>query len=154
MKSQGTSIQDSLPKAGFTLIEIVIVMAIVMFIGTIGVIVSANSYQRYLFHSDLDTAVALVSKARSSAMHSIGEMSHGVYFGDPDNFILFRGESYASRVISFDLPVERSKATTASGTSEVIFNPPSGESTNMVLTLSNGVQSFNITINDEGGIDW
>lgn len=158
MKLRNISIQDNTgglsAEAGFTLIEIIIVIAIIVFIGVIGVVVGLDSYQRYLFRSDLDTAAALLSKARSSAVHSIGQTSHGVYFGDSDNFILFRGTSYATRDASFDLSVEKSKVTTASGADEVVFNPPSGESTEENLEIENGIQSFNITINEEGGIDW
>lgn len=131
-------------------------VGIIGFIGVLGVIVGADSYQRYLFRSDLDTAVSMVAKARSSAVHSIGETSHGVYFGDPDHFILFRGASYGDDP-SFDLLVEKSKVTTVSfvsGADEIVFNPPSGESTGESIEISNGIQTFNITINEEGGIDW
>lgn len=140
-------------KEGFTLIEILIAIAILIFIGVIGIIMTLDSYQRYLFRSDLDTAVALLSKARSSAMYSIGETSHGVYFGDDDYFILFRGDFYGSDP-DFDFPVEKSKVTSINGADEIIFNPPSGESADDTLTLSNGIQSYDITINEEGGIDW
>jgi prepilin-type N-terminal cleavage/methylation domain-containing protein len=139
-------------QAGFTLIEIIIVSAILVFIGTIGIIAGADAYQRYLFRSDLDTAVALISKARSSAMHSIGETSHGVHFGS-DGFVLFRGASYGDDP-AFDLFVEKSKITEVTGATEVVFNPPSGESTDTTLTLDNGIQTFVITINSEGGINW
>ena len=140
-------------KAGFTLVEVLITLAIVVFIGVMGVVIGLDSYQKYLFRSDLDTAAALLSKARSSAVHSIGETSHGVYFGDNDYFVLFRGASYGDDP-SFDLLVEKSKVTTITGSDEVVFSPLSGDSTNESLTLSNGIQDFNITINEEGGINW
>ena len=143
-------------KAGFTLVEVLITLAIVVFIGVMGVVIGLDSYQKYLFRSDLDTAATLLSKARSSAVHSIGETGHGVYFGDNDYFILFRGASYGDDP-RFDLLVEKSKVTTvsfASGADEVVFEPLSGDSTEESLTLSNGTQDFNITINEEGGINW
>lgn len=159
MKSPNISIHDrkGLPtQVGFTLIEVLIAAAILTFLAVMGIIVGLDSYQKYLFRSDLDTAAALLSKARSSAVHSIGDTSHGVYFGPdaPDHFVLFRGDSWAGRDSSFDLYVEKSKVTTVTGVEEVVFNPPSGESSEEMLTLDNGIQSFVITINEEGGLDW
>src|SRR3989344_6646243 len=55
-------------KAGFTLIEILIVVAIISFLGIMGVIVGVDTYQKYIFRSDLDKVAALLQKARSSAM--------------------------------------------------------------------------------------
>jgi hypothetical protein len=136
------------------MIEILVALAIVMFIGVIGVVAGLDSYQRYLFRSDLDTISALLSKARSSAAHSIGAESHGVYFGDADHFILFRGTSYAARNPDFDLLVDRSNVTDVTGTSTIVFWPPSGESDFTDLVLDNGINSFNVKINNEGGIDW
>lgn len=164
MKLLNTLTQDKGPariakQGGFTFIELLIAVAILAFIGVIGSIIGIDAYQRYLFRSDLDTAASLLSKARSSAIHSIGETSHGVYFGpdEPDHFLLFRGADYLSRDTDFDFLVEKSKVTTVSGPDEVVFNPPSGqtgESAVMTLTLTNGIQDFVITINPEGGLDW
>ena len=164
MKLPNISTQDkkkwstpSVDQQGFTLIEVLIAVAILTFLGVMGTIVGLDSYQKYLFRSDLDTATALLSKARSSAIHSIGETSHGVCFADPDKpdyFILFRGTSCTGRDESFDLLVEKSKVTIVTGADEVVFSPPSGESTEQTLTLDNSIQTFEIKINKEGGLDW
>ena len=139
---------------GFSLIEIIVVAAVIVFIGSLGVIVGVDSYQRSLLRSDLDTGVSLLLKARSSAVNSIGGASHGVYLGGEESYILFRGGSYADRDIAYDFPVEKSKRTVVLGASEIIFSPPSGESASASLTLSNGIQSFTFTVNEEGGVDW
>lgn len=119
-----------------------------------GLIIGIDSYNRYLFRSDLEKAVSLLQKARSSAINNIGEKSHGVYFSDPAKFVLFRGTSYATRNPSFDLSVEKNKTVTASGLTEVVFTPLAGATTAGIITLSGGIKNINITINNEGGINW
>lgn len=140
---------------GFTLVEIIVVLAIVTTLAAIGLTVGIDSYQRFLFRSDLHTAASLLQKARSSAINNIGETSHGVYFDNAGrDFVLFRGLSYATRNVSFDLPVEKSKTVTLTGPSEVVFSPLSGTTTGGTLTLADGVINATIQINNEGGINW
>ncbi len=140
--------------AGFTLIEILIVIAIFTALATMGVIVGLDSYGRYLFRSDLATAASLLQKARSEAMNNIGETPHGVYFNDPANFILFYGASYATRNTSFDLAVSRNKTVATSGLTEIVFIPLSGTTAGGAVMLHNGVSNTTITVNNEGGINW
>ena len=94
--------------SGFTFIEILVGMALVAILGSMGLIAGVDSYQRYLFRSDLETVASLLQKARSSAMNNIGETSHGVYVGDASSLILFRGASYTI-LPAYDLKVEKSK---------------------------------------------
>lgn len=68
----------SAPSKGFTLIEVVIVMAIVGFLAVFGIIVGLDSYSRYNFHSEVDDAVAMLQRARSEAINNIGGVAHGV----------------------------------------------------------------------------
>lgn len=140
--------------SGFSLIEMLVVIALMAALAAIGLIAGLDSYQRYLFRSDLDTAAALLQKARSSALNNIGEASHGVYFGDTGKFVLFRGASYALRNPSYDLPIEKSKVVSASGLREVVFVPLSGETAGGNIVLSDGARNVAITINNEGGISW
>ena len=139
---------------GFTLIEILLALSIIAALSVVGLIAGLDSYQRYLFRSDLEKAVSLLQKARSAAMNNIGEKSHGVYFQDPAAFVLFRGTSYAARNSSFDLLVEKSKTVAASGLAEAVFTRLSGTTTGGNITLSDGIRNINITINNEGGINW
>src|SRR3989344_1329825 len=83
---------------GFTLIETLIVIGLIGFVAVVGVIVGLDTYQRYVFRSDLDKTVALLQKARSSAINNVDEKSYGVYFGDSSepNITLFRGTTYVA----------------------------------------------------------
>jgi len=153
MQSPSTSIRNN-KTYGFSFIEVVVVMAIVGFLAASGIIIGIDSLQRYLFRSDLEKAATLLQKARSSAVNNIGESSHGVYFANSENFILFRGVSYAARDSAYDLPVEKSGVITASGLTEIVFAPLSGETAGGNITLSDGVRSVTTIINNEGGITW
>ena len=112
------------------MIEILVVIALVTAIASVGIIAGIDSWQRFLFRSNVDTAVSLLQKARSSAIHNVGETSHGVYFCDPSNskFILFRGNTYDASS-PYNLPVDKSKTATITscpGLSEVVFAQLSG----------------------------
>ncbi|HEY4477200.1 MAG TPA: prepilin-type N-terminal cleavage/methylation domain-containing protein [Candidatus Paceibacterota bacterium] len=133
---------------GLTLIEITVVLAIMAGLATIGLIVGVDSYSRYNFHSAEDTAVSMLQKARSEAINNIGESPHGVYFADLDNLILFYGSTYTPG--SDELKIEKPAAVSYSGASEMVFNQLSGNTSGGTVTIN----SANITINNEGGIDW
>ena len=156
MQSPNISTRDKTQNKnlGFTLVEILIVVAMFAALITAAIIIGVDSYQRYLIRSDLEVASSLLQKARSSAVNNIGETSHGVYFGDQIKFILFRGTSYATRNTSYDLLLDKSKNSTESGLSEVVFSPLSGTTTGGTITLNDGARSVTITINSEGGINW
>lgn len=150
MKLPSILIQDK----GFTLIEIIIVLAIFAGLSVMGLIIGIDAYSRYLFQSDLSKAATLLQKARSSALSNIGETSHGVYFGDPEKFILFRGASFATRDALFDRPVDKSKAVATTGLTEIAYTPLSGTTTDGTVVLNDGIRSATIIINHEGLIDW
>ena len=150
-QAQNNSLRTS---AGFTLIEITIVLAIVVGLTAIGLTVGVDSYSRYNFHSEKDTAVSMLQKARSGAINNIGESWHGVYFGNATDIILFRGQGatqdYAHRNSAFDFKMEKCGGVMYSGASEIVFNQLSGDTSGGIVTIN----SANITINNEGGIDW
>ena len=140
-------------KSGFTLIELLITLAIITFIAVIGIIVSIDSYQRYLLRSDMDKSAVLLQKARSSAINNVGESAHGIYFGDTDKFVLFKGSTYSPGDPN-NLIIDKSPAVTVSGASEVVFEPVTANTSVVTLTVSDGARSLEIEINNEGGINW
>ena len=138
-------------QAGFTLIEIVIVIAIVGFLAIFGIIIGADSYARYNFHSEEDIAVSLLQRARSESINNIGGVTHGIYFADPADLILFSGSSYAG---SYELKIAKSQIVSydysACSGNQVVFAQLSGKTAGCVIKIN----GKNITINNEGGIDW
>src|SRR5206468_1718323 len=107
---------------GFTLIEVLIVMALLAGLAALGVVAGVDSYQRYLFRADVATAASLLQKARSSSVNNINESSYGVSFAAvPAKFVLFRGITFASANHAYDFPVNKSSSATSSGFTEVVF---------------------------------
>jgi len=154
MKSPSTLTRNS----GFTLIELIIVMGIMGLLATFGIIIGTDTYARYSFHSEAENAVSLLQKARSEAINNIGESSHGVYFADSPNLVLFQGSSYVPGNPE-DLKIEKSKTASYSDTctnNSVVFSQLSGDTTPCTVTVSsaNAAAPTIITINSEGGIDW
>lgn len=143
--------------AGFSFIEVMVVMALVGIIATWGLIAGFNSFERYNFRSEADAAVSLLQKARSSAVNNITELPHGVYFGDADDLILFRGANHDA-LPAEHIRVQKSGSVThdASGCAgeEVVFEQLSGRTAGCTITLSGETQTISITTNTEGGIIW
>ena len=153
MKSPNTSIQGN---RGFTLVEIILVVAIIAFIGALGVVVGIDTYSRYIFRSDVDKVTALLQKARSSAINNVNEKKYGVYLGDTSNFVLFRGSSY-NPLDSFNYKVERSKAATSTNTciaSQVVFDQLTGNTMGCEIIITEGSKVSTTTVNAQGGINY
>ena len=170
MKSHSTSIQNNFPfdfrrhtvskserSAGFTLVEILIVISILTVISAMGLAVGIDTYQRYLLRSDTAVTASLLQKARISAMNNIGEANHGVYVCDTEKFIFYRGPSYILRNPSYDILIDKNKGvviTSCPAPDQFIFTALSGTTTGGVITLSSDVGNTSLTINNEGGINW
>ena len=58
-------------QSAFTLIEMVVVMAIISLIGTFTAFVSIDSYRGYAFRSERDTLVASLERARSQSINNM-----------------------------------------------------------------------------------
>ena len=141
------------------MIETLIVIGIIGFVAVVGVIVGLDTYQRYVFRSDLDKVAALLQKARSSAINNIDEKKYGVRFDDPDNLILFKtATTYAARDVSYDYKVAKSKTVTydltACGANEVIWTALYGNANVCSIDIKDNVKTSTITINAEGGINY
>jgi prepilin-type N-terminal cleavage/methylation domain-containing protein len=142
---------------GFTLVEILIVIGLISFFGVMGVIVGIDTYQRYIFRSDVDKVVALLQKARSSAVNNVNKQKYGVYLGDTSNFILFRGTSY-NPSDTFNYKVERSRIATSTNTctgGQVIFDQLTGNiPANCEIVIAERNKVSTTTINMQGGINY
>jgi len=140
---------------GFTLVEILIVMTIISFIAVIGVIVSIDTYSRYIFRSDLDKVAILLQKARSSAINNVGGVSHGVYLDDNDDWILFRGTEYVEGE-AFNYKIGRSKTATSTNTcgNQVVFSRLTATTTDCGIIITEGNKVATTTINNQGGINY
>ncbi len=154
------------PKAsilnGFTLIEILITMGIMVIIFTIGLFFTLDMYKTYTFHSEQSLAVSVLQKARSQAMANIDELPHGVFLDTANNqYVIFEGSthtSYPSKNIT--VPFISANSVTShswTGATEVLFNQLDGSISTVPanpLRISQGSHSTDITFNIHGLITW
>ncbi len=141
-------------RSGFSLIEILIAIAIFSIIAGVVGILGNSLYAGYIVFSEKITVVAALEKARSQAMANVGTTSHGVYFGGED-YILFEGTSYAARASAYDEIIPRAPGIATTGLAEVVFNPLSGDTATIgTVNISAGQNPTTISINQEGRISY
>ncbi len=155
---------------GFTLMEIIIVIGLLVIIAGFALVVSLDDYRGYNFRNERDVVVAVLQKARSQAINNMcfeapgvtctDGVSHGVYFGSSGSYIIFQGASYASRDAALDEVIEAGTGLVAiTGTNSVVFDRLSGNATvspsasTLTLTDERGKISV-FTIESNGRIWW
>lgn len=149
--------------AGFTLIEIIIVVAIFVIVFGFGLFISMDFYKSYSLSSEKSIIVSILQKARSQSLYNINQTSHGVHFDNPLKYIIFECASanpqctdYATGAdTSKDIPIQPSYGITIVGIPfDVMFEQLSGASFDKTITVSDKIRSYDININNEGRIDW
>ena len=142
-----------MPNKGFTVIEIILIIGILAIIFGLGFPIVFDFYKNYQFKTEQDQFISFLEIARNLSMTNLNQSQHGV-FQNNDNFIIFEGNSFATRNQSQDQIFPRSKAVSVSGPSEIIFNVISGQATSSLYIFTNGKTSSNVYVNKEGQIDW
>jgi Tfp pilus assembly protein FimT len=160
MASRKTSIRNR----GFTLLEVLIIIGLIVIVGAFGLIVSIDSYRSFHFHNERDTVVAVLEKARSQAINNMcfgagctDGKAHGVHFDHAGHYTIFQGDTYASRDEDIDETIDaKDAAATVTGTTDVVFGKLSGDVTTpgtMTVTDVNGKTSV-VTIDASGRVWW
>lgn len=148
---------------GFTLIEILVVMAILTVIISFGLLISFDTYKSYSFSAEKSNLVTILQKARNQSQDNINQTRHGVHFEvNPLTYTLFEGSDYATSTKRIEIPVSYAVSITAPALPfDVIFDQLSGScvTTNCTtkplnITLSSNGKFHTISVNSEGKIDW
>jgi prepilin-type N-terminal cleavage/methylation domain-containing protein len=142
-------------QSGFTLIEIMLVVVVMVVIGGITVPV----YQSFQVTNNLDvaayTVVHTLRRAQGLFPAWLGGSTWGVHIAS-GNLTLFKGASFAARDSTFDEIAEISTNITPSGITDVVFSKLSGEpqtTGNIMLTTSNN-ETKTVAINAKGMIEY
>lgn len=151
MKSQ-TTLKDNNHR-GFSLIEIMIGMAVISLIFLAGYFTSTDSFSRELIISENLTLVSVLQKARNSAMNNIYAHPHGVHI-EEDAYVIFRVSPYdTSEPTNERIP--RNSKIAISGLEEVIFAQLSGEPDRVGdFIVSDGLRTKKVSVIKGGLISW
>lgn len=163
-------------KTGFTLIEVIVVVSMLMAIGALVVFINFNTWRGYAFRGECDLLTSVLQKARNQSINNICLGSgcidgrpHGVAIRPPDRpnkYVIFQGNSYTDPAHDFSLDevFDSNENMNIQGIGEVVFSQLSGEASfpqnpglpegNIILNETNGFHSETISINNEGRISW
>lgn len=160
MELPKTYINKLQKKAGFSLLEVLMVLAMLGFIASATVLFSLGFFQSEVLESEESLLISVLQTARSKAMHNMDGMSHGVVI-DPygaKEYIAFSGSNFseADPLLFISIPRSASFFVATGSLTEIVFSQLSGEVvTEGMITLidsNRNVAARNITINYEGAI--
>ena len=140
--------------SGFTLIETLIVVAIITSVSAIILPVSIDYQQR----NDLDVAqttfVQSVRRAQQLSMSGELDSQWGVT-ATSSNVVIFKGTNYATRDTSYDENYDISSSITSSGQVEYDFVKITGlPAQNGVVTFTNGNYQKTVGVNAKGIVNY
>ena len=140
--------------SGFTLIEILVVIAIIGMVLSFGLTIDINTLRGDTFQAEINTIVSVLERARSQSMANLSDANHGVCYIEP-NYIIFTGDTCTaddSEIIPANTDITSNASTTLPA--EIVFERLTGRTTGATIHISHGVNEADIIINDEGTINW
>ena len=137
--------------AGFTMIEVLVVLTIFGALMLMGLFFDLSFYRGTSFATDVDAFASVLQRARARAVNNINGSAHGVYI-DTDSYILFQGSTYAGS--TNHEPISKNPGLNFSGASEVVFTQLSGGSNfEGDIIISGFGKTATISLNYEGLIN-
>jgi prepilin-type N-terminal cleavage/methylation domain-containing protein len=140
-------------KYGFTLIEVIVVMAMLGLLSLLGLAISFDSYQRYNFRAEKSLVQNILQKARSQAIGNIDQLPHGFHISG-DFYTLYEGSSWIGRNANKDLAFPRGSGISTSGSGDIIFRPLTGSCNTLgSFTIASKNSQAVFSINQTGQIN-
>lgn len=137
---------------GFTLIEIIVTIAVLTAILSFGMTINLNAFTGDIFLAEQSKIVGILERARSHAMANMFESVYGVCYNSP-NYIIFRDRTACLPVSNLDEIIPADKSITITFPT-IVFNQLTGNTTGATINIANEIKSANIVINNEGTINW
>ncbi len=139
---------------GFTLIETLLVVAIIVVIFAFSAPYGLNFYQNQLVSETQINIIDALERSRHSAVLQKNDSKFGVAFNQiegSNSYVVFQGNSYAQRVGAEDDIYPVLSEIVFSGLGEVVFSKLTGlPSATGTITITYGDVSKSVTINDSG----
>lgn len=142
-------------KKGFTLIEILLVLAIMVILASIILPSFGKMRENQVLKSTTSEVISVIDKARSQSLSSVGSSEYGVHF-QTDKIVLFKGITYSSsdaenEDIILTIPATISTISLTGGAVDVYFDRLSGApSKSGTIVISVSSLSKTITISATG----
>jgi prepilin-type N-terminal cleavage/methylation domain-containing protein len=140
---------------GFTLVEILVTLAILTTILAIGALANINLFRQEQVLKEEMILVSTLHKARNRAMNNVNQTKHGVHIENGlDYYLIFKGDTYNSNDSTNEI-IPREEKIISSGLTDIVFEQLSGNANegNITLTDTGGKQKT-IIISENGLIDW
>lgn len=141
-------------RAGFTLVELLIVLAIVLLILSLTGTIATNTYPKSQLRANAGLVAQTLREARSYTIARRHESVWGVHLTATD-MTLFAGGSYETRNTSYDQVHAFPSGITVSGLNDVVFDALLGTTSQagtITLTSSATGESMTITVNAQGNV--
>lgn len=143
------------------MIEILISIGLLAIIAALGLFISFDFYRSYAFRSERSTIVSVLQKARSQSLNNIDQVRHGAHFVS-GQYIIFECPTSTPQCTgwtasSSDNPISAAYSISITNPAlplDIIFDQLSAISSDRIITVSDGVKSYNIAVNSQGQIDW
>ncbi|MDP3710108.1 MAG: prepilin-type N-terminal cleavage/methylation domain-containing protein [bacterium] len=144
---------------GFTLLELVITVSILVLIGSLGLASFVNSRNVRLFTTSAQDVVSVLRLAQAKALAGEDNSVWSVHL-EQNRFSLFRGSNYAASTLTepHDLPsaIEIMNINLAGGGPDVVFKKIDGRTDNFgsfdVRVRNSPTQVLNITVEESGRV--
>jgi prepilin-type N-terminal cleavage/methylation domain-containing protein len=144
--------------SGFTLIEMLIALALIGAVASIGMFASFALYRKSGAQNERDAVVMLLAHARSGSMDNLYGATHGFCLdSSAGEYRVFRApygpgmleasEAHESAVTVAGIP------ECGSG-NEIVFEQLSGATVPTAITMSEGGETYQIALNEAGTIVW
>lgn len=137
----------SSPRAGFSLIELLLALAIMMVVGTFSTVFYTRSLAQQSIDTTQDQVLGMLRKSQTYAANSRSGGAWGVRYS-ASTFTLFQGNSYATRTTALDENYSIPSSLSVTGLTEVVFAKSTGlPATTPTITISNtaGTRAINVT---------
>ena len=125
------SVRSSHRQKGFTLIEMIVAIAIITILASIVALNLGSFRETQGISNASDEIIALVNQARSRTLAADGGTNYGVHF-DSNEAVLFAGSTYAAGTpgnitVPVDPSIEISDVSLAGSGSDVVFDMLTGD---------------------------
>src|SRR4030042_38557 len=142
---------------GFTLVELMIVVALILIFAALTLPMSFGTFQKSTLKDQAKNLENSLRRAQALAMTGYGDSNVGVKISQ-NNCIIFERDSFGDSQRPSDTAIPFSAKVSVDGDDEIVFQrltgllktPPEGEAS---TTLTLGKSSQTITINAQGKIE-